>query len=383
MKWHYNILQAFNKEYYHGIITPAMLSDEIFIKGEGYWLVNYNKQRWLLPTTIVNQLPIKILESETMPYRNKIYHTITDYQSVRIKPEKHFGFKQLVDDINLKHSNPTDFKFFKILALASLVGRLNFRVSSEAGFGKDSIFSMIGFLRNNVSIINPRTAPAVEYRLFNKVLVLNELSNLEASQRRLLQELLLLIGDYKNVYEKSSRATIDTNDTYDISKLSLVIFYNNLDYYESIGKEDYFFDRMFTKAVTDRYIPFKLDGQLDMNQFTQKYSDAEIQKELLNNEAYFIKYGRSIEWYSQNYVSELKKKNWTYDFERLDLKGRHKLLFIQVGDYLKLYADDEVEWAGLLGLAYKKYLDYLRMIDKTPVFLGDYEKKKAVEEDVR
>ncbi len=381
MKWHYNTLQAFNKEYYHGIISSNMLSEELFIKGESYWQVFYNKKRYLLQKDLVDELPIKILKTTDLPYRNKIYHVITEYASVRITPEKKMSFKQLVDGLSLEHSNPKDFTFFKILALASEIGRLNFRISSEAGFGKDSVMSVLGFLRNNVSIINPRTTPAVEYRLYNKVLVLNELSNLESSQRKLLQELLLLVGDYKNVYEKSSRSTNDTFDTYDISKLSLVLFYNNLDYYEKIGKEDLFFDNMFTKAVKDRYLPFKLNGSLNMKQFTEALTMQEYHNIMVENHDYFVDYVRSLEWYSQHFIEEVRRKNWVVNLDNYPLLvGRHKLLFHQITDYLKLYAENEGEWESWVEFAYDKYKNYQIMVNKNNTYFGEF--VQEVEEEV-
>ncbi len=373
MKWHYNVLQAFNKEFYHGIISTNMLSEELFIKGESYWQVIYNKKRYLLQKDLVDELPIKILKTVDLPYRNKIYHVITEYASVKITPERRMSFKQLVDSLSLEHSNPTDFTLFKILSLAAEIGRLNFRVSSEAGFGKDSVMSVIGFLRNNVSIINPRTTPAVEYRLFNKILVLNELSNLESSQRKLLQELLLLVGDYKNVYEKSSRSTNDTFDTYDISKLSLVLFYNNLDYYEKIGKEGLFFDNMFTKAVKDRYLPFKLNGILDMQQFTKPLTMQEYHNIMVENHEFFVDYVRSLEWYSQHFIEEVRQKQWVFNLEDYPLLlGRHKLLFHQITDYLKLYAETEEEWNKWVKLAYDKYKNYQIMTNKNNTYFGEF-----------
>ncbi|MCD6347797.1 MAG: hypothetical protein J7L96_10290 [Bacteroidales bacterium] len=374
MRWHYNVLQEFNKRYYSGIVSYPMLTEETVIKGKFYWLVNYRRQKWLLDREIISDLPIKIQGEELLPYRNKLYHVVTEYSSVKIKPEKRMTFRELVDAFDLKHSSPKDFKLFKILALASEIGRLNFRVATEAGFGKDSFFSILGFLRNDVSIVNPRTAPAVEYRLLNKVLVLNELSNLESSQRALLQEILLLIGDLKNVYEKSSRATNDTKDEYDISKLSLVICYNTIDYYQAIGKEDKFFDNLFTHAVLDRFIPFKLNGRLDMRQFDVSLTDSRIEDTFKSNSELYTSVVRTIEWYKHNYMEELEKKQWNLEIKKTVLHGRHILLFEKICDFLALYAESKEEYQQLVTQLYKAYKEYHLMTNRNNMWLGEYQK---------
>lgn len=362
MKWHYNLLQNFNQNYYHGIISYPMLKEEVVLKQKNYWLVDFKKQKFLIDNKLIKDLPMRVDKEAEFPFRSKLYHAVTEYSSVKIKPEKSLTFRQIVDAIDLKHSNPKHFTLFKIIAIGSDVGRLNSRISSNAAFGKDSIFNILGFLRNDVSVVNPRTAPAVEYRLLNKVLVLNELSNLEATQRNLLQEILLLIGDLKNVYEKSSRATNDTRDEYDISNLSLSICYNNLDYYRAIGKEALFFDNVFTNAVVDRFIPFKFDGTLNMEQFDMKYTREEIESETQSNMPLYVNMIRSMEWYKHNYFDEIKDKPWTLEIQNTKLKGRHVLLFSKICDFIKLYSETKEEFSDLVSELYKCYKAYFEMV---------------------
>lgn len=362
MKWHYNILQNFNQKYYHGIISYPMLREEVVLKQKNYWLFDFKKQKFLIDNKLIKELPIRVDEEKEFPFRNKLYHTVTEYSSVKIKPEKTLTFRQIVDAIEFQHSNPKHFTLFKIIAVGSDVGRINSRISSNAAFGKDSIFNILGFLRNDVSVVNPRTAPAVEFRLLNKVLVLNELSNLETAQRNLLQEILLLIGDLKNLYEKSSRATNDTRDEYDISNLSLSICYNNLDYYRAIGKESLFFDNVFTNAVIDRFIPFKFDGVLDMEQFDMKLTREEIEREAKENSPLYISMIRSMEWYKQNYFNEIREKPWILEIQNTKLRGRHILLFNKICDFIKLYAESKEEFADLVEELYKCYKAYYDMV---------------------
>ena len=71
---------------------------------------------------------------------------------------------------------------------------------------------------------------------------------------------MLATGAYFNTYTKRSRKTNSTQEQYDISNLSLMIFYNLPEYYRSKNQE--YFDEIFTKAVTNRFIPFVFKGQI-------------------------------------------------------------------------------------------------------------------------
>lgn len=380
-KYHYGILQKFNERYYSGLLHENNLVEEIVIDEQPFWYALKNQKKYLLTREQVSDLPFKVLQTDDVHYSKKVYYLITRYQSVKIKQEKLFTFRELVNEIaDFKHSHPREWTLFKICALSSYLSRVNFRVSTEAAFGKDSMFLTIGMLRNDSCVINPRSMAALEYRLFNRVLVLDEISNMESSQKDLLQEFLLLIGDFRNVYEKGTRAVQNkTKDTYDISKLSVVILFNILDYYKKVGAEKKFFDNVFTKAVTDRFLPLKFEGTLDIKQFDNKTNLEEQSKE---HTPAFIKVIRTLEYYKVSWEQE--QKTFTHNKESFaSIKGRWGSSFDNICKFINLYSKDQKEYDDLVQLLYEKVQNYARMLKEEQSVFSKFTELEVQEELIK
>ena len=355
-KWDYSTLQSFREQYFSGIVPKAVLEEQVVIRDNYYWAFKLGKERYLIDIDAGDKFPIKIKNTSKFPYRGKVWNIVNEWASVKIRSEKTKDFREMVDDIaNFKHNNDRHFLLMKLIAMTGLVSRVNARISSEAGFGKDCIYNVLGLLMGDVTVINPRTMPAVEYRLTNKIIVLNELSNLEQSQKDLMQELLLQIGDMKNKYQKSSRGiTGDSYDEYDISKLSLTILFNNFEYYKEVGQGDKFFDSVFQKAVRDRFIPFRLDGKLDMAQFSGSKDFTDLAK---MNTVDFVRTIKSLIWYRSNYFKELK--GYPYDETNISqMEGRHSLHFKRILQIVDLYSKNEAEFTSIANDLMKAYNSY-------------------------
>ena len=386
MKLHYDVLSRFNEHIYNGFISSVHLKEEVAIRGNEFWLAEYNKQKYLLPLDIVSELPIVVDSYDLVKYRSKVYRLVESYKTVKVTPERRMSFRDLVDWFDYKLSktkelivlgkrtvepytpeelerNKKHFLLFKIFMLGAEIGRVNFRVSTAPGFGKDSIVQLLGFLMNDAVSISPRSVASIEYRLVNKLLVLNELSALESSQRDVIWKMLELIGDYKNIYEKSTRATSGTFDQYDISKLSLVIFYNRKEDYEVVGKGDKFFDNIFGTAIQDRFIPFKFEGTIDKKQFRITPNPDEWKK--YKDE--YLAVIKTIWWYRYHYLEEVTPYEQVIN-EFVDthnfMMGRHPLSFYKLSQFIALYSKDEQELLDLLNTAYKAYLDYYGVSEK-------------------
>ena len=380
VKLHYDVLSRFNEHIYNGFISSIHLKEEVAVKGNEFWLAEYNKQKYLLPLDIVSHLPIVVSSYDIVKYRGKLYRAVQEYKTVKVTPEKRMSFRELVDWFDYKLSdtktvmvlgrrksepytleelerNKKHFLLFKIFMLGAEIGRVNFRVSTAPGFGKDSIVQLLGFLMNDAVSISPRSVASIEYRLVNKLLVLNELSALESGQRDVIWKMLELVGDYKNVYEKSTRASSGTFDQYDISKLSLTIFYNRKEDYEIAGKGDKFFDNIFGSAIQDRFIPFKFEGTIDKKQFrtTPKFNEWENYKEE------YLSVIKTIWWYRYHYLEEVAPyEDLINEFVDTNefLMGRHPLSFYKLAQFMALYAENETDLKQLMNDAYKAYLSY-------------------------
>ena len=139
--------------------------------------------------------------------------------------------------------------------------RINVRASTSPGFGKDSILELLGELIGDIAIVQKPTIAKLEYLSMNKVLMVNELMNLTKQEYRDIEQYLLSVGAFKNNYTKRSRAGSQGKEDYDISKLSVLLTYNNLqDYLDGGIPIEEYFDRTQTNQVKDRFIPFKFGG---------------------------------------------------------------------------------------------------------------------------
>ena len=367
---HYDILSFFNEDYYKDLITKNNLGDETVIKVKDKQLfvypVKYKGKLYAVPSEIIekDKLPIKITKSSKVAYRSNVYHIVKGFNSFKIKPIKTMTFRKLVDTIaNFNHGNKdTDFKYYKIACIMCYLKKGFIRCVSEAAFGKNSVPGILKILLTDVAIFNPRTAPVFEAKLINKMIVLDELTNLEKSQRDLMQEALLQVADGSPSYEKGSRGSTKygTKDEYDISKLSIMVLYNIFSYYEDAGQGDKYFDNVFTYAVKDRFLPIYMEGHLDSMQFP----------ELKKPKEYALKYSedikkliRALRYYERNFENEDKQFKLNKEY-RLCKSGRQDKTFNMILQGFRLYSDTEEEYNLMTENFYKMHLRYKDMVSE-------------------
>lgn len=374
-KWDYKVVGAFNDFFYKDLLQKKHMNDsEKFIKtvntpddeegsemelNEFFFVLVKGHNKYLLNSKDINELPLFVIKSKRVGYKGEGYNLVLEYQSARFKPEKHFSFKQLVDEVGkIKHDNEKDFLLWKIICWSSFFDRLNVRVASNPSFGKDSIMDLIGDIVGNVAVVQKPTIAKLEYLSLNKVLVVNELMNLSAQEYRDIEQYLLSVGAFKNTYTKRSRAGSQGKEDYDISKLSLVLAYNNIDDYPDGA--DAYFDRVQTNQVKDRFLPLKFNGKITelFPDIPNPSNEAEVNKD------YFVKIARTIRFIEENWRKELKP----YSEINLGLVGRWKRNFDTISRFINLYSDTEEEYKTLIGELYKKHLNYLDMIYENKSF---------------
>ena len=350
--FHNDSLQLFSEKLYGSVISIENLTSVkkavkindvkhygyFFTKGkELYFLDDFSEQ----DKSVIDVLPIKVIEKVEMDYNKNVFWYIKSYGSVKIPSSKLMPFREMIDTLsNFKHTKPIHFTLSKIINVAGLVNRINFRIIAKKGFGKDSVINNLKDLVGNVANIYGATFAKLEYCLKHKYLVFNEMGNLKGDDKHNIQQFLLATGAFANSYLKRSRAQDSTSEIYDISKLSLGIIYNPpLDYVEK-GQE--YFDTMFTRAVANRFIPFYLDGELN-DKFDSEFDVAKVVEE---NDIVYKKVISTILWYKENDVKCKYQLPTTIAFKD-DLK-RFERSFLKISDYISEYAKDEQEFKELV-----------------------------------
>jgi len=360
MKWHYNLLSKFKEDVYRNVINNNnKIRQKHFdfddIDESDWWWIIHNKTNYLISTK--SSFPLKIKAEPVKKYiGSEIYYVCSETTPMSFKGEKYHSFKELVNEFaSLKHTEPKYFLLYKLIFLTSLLTRINVRVCSPSNFGKDSVIKIGGDLLNNCISISPSSMASVEYRLFSRVLALNEVSLISQEEHNFVRKFLLLCGEFKNLYEKSTRGSKlhGTYDIYDLKNLSLILTYNPLSYYEERNKANQFFDMVFDYAVLDRFPAFLFKGSLDMAQFdVQDRYDYE----------YYRKITKSIIYYQENYEKELH--NYDVDWDKLNLKGRHRIVFKRIVDTIDVYSETEQEFNELVDLLHSCYKNYWYMVKK-------------------
>jgi len=366
--FHNDSLQLFNEKLFDDIIGIEHLSSKKKaityndVKSYGYFFEKKGQMFFLqdfpeeTERSVIDILPIKVITRVETDYNKDVFFFITKYSSVKIPSEKKMSMNELVNNIScFKHTNPKHFLLYKIICLSGFCNRINFRVISERGFGKDSVINNLKDLVSSISNIYGATFAKLEYSLKHKFLIFNEMGNLKADDKYNMQSFLLATGAYFNKYTKKSRATADTQEEYDISKTSLGILYNPPVYYVERGQE--FFDTMFTQAVINRFIPFYFEGVINET-FDSEF---DVEKVVDENIQLYKDIISTIRYYKDNAIKN--KYIIPDDIIFSDDLKRYERTFLTMADFISEYSCSEQEYYELLyelWACYKKYDEVLR-----------------------
>ena len=355
---HNDCLTEFNNRLYEGIFTEENIvstkkcvswGDEKFY---GFFMEK-GKEKFFVLDEHADQLPFKVEQMIEKDYKTDVFKVIQRVKPIQIPAKKSLSFRELVDIMPaFRHTNFQHFLLYKICATAAYVDRVNFRVSTEPGFGKDSVVSIMAHLVDSSANLYGATMAKLEYVLKNKIIILNELGNLKGEEKINIQEFLLAVGAYFNNYTKRSRKTESTQEQYDISKLSLILFYNLPSHYTAKGQE--YFDQMFTSAVVNRFIPFVFDGRITTS--FEKLID--VKKIVTDNENVYKNIISTLNYFRQNNLVDIKYEVDTSEIKFAKTLMRYDRSFNILLKYVSEYAQSQEEFDMLskeLFRCYKKY----------------------------
>jgi len=371
-KFNYSLISKFNEIVYSNLLFKKnlcgqevfvkdpkdMYGDPIIVKDYFYPLAKDNKV-YLLQSDLLNMLPVEVEVSEKIAIEKKGYHLIRNANPKGFGEEKTFEtFTEFINSFcDFEHENVYDFILWKIVCMMSYVTRVNVRISSNPAFGKDSVLKVINGFMGDISIVHNPTMAKIEWLLSSKVLVTNEVAGIKTADKENLQQYYLTCGDFSESYTKRTRATAkDSEETYNISNLSNIIMFNDMDCYNDKDKEKYF-DNVFQKAVRERFLPLKFSGKI-----TEKFSIIRNTKEEVEtNMEYYKKTIKYIKYLSNNYEKELHnyKLEKTYSFSDRALRNWETILH-----GIDMYSINEEMYQVLVQRLFQKNQDYLNMVMK-------------------
>ena len=362
--FHNDCITEFNNELYANIFTEENIVSKkkaikIGDKKEPYYgfYMEKGREMYFVLDEHSKEMPFKIVNSKEVDYKGEVFTAITEIQPITIPAEMRMTFRELIDKVPaFKHTNQYHFLLYKIIAVAAYADRVNYRVSTGAGFGKDSMVSIIAQLVDSTANLYGATFAKLEFVLMNTLIILNELGNLKKDEKINMQEFLLAVGAYFNNYTKRTRKTNTTQEQYDISRLSLVIFYNLPDYYRDKAQE--YFDQMFTRAVINRFIPFVFEGQLTTAFDTVIDSNALMQE----NRSLYKDVIATLNYYKQNKLNKIKYAVDKSVIHFPDELMRYERTFNVLLKYVAEYSQTQEEFDGLSKELYKCYKNYDKLL---------------------
>jgi len=366
-KWimHNDAIFEFNERLYNGVFSQENITStkKCISIGDstmyGYYLEK-GKSHYFMDSEFINHMPFRIISKTETDYKGDVFEIITEIEPVTVPTEKRMSFRELVDLFPaFEHSNPRHFTLYKIIALAAYLDRVNYRVSTDAGFGKDSVAGIISGLVDSTANLYGATFAKLEYVLYNTYIILNELGNLKKDELINMQEFLLATGAYHNKYTKRTRRTKSTQEEYDISKTSIIVFYNLPSYY--IGKAQEFFDQMFTSAVLERFIPFVFEGGLTAR-FDTVIDPGKVVEDNMDLYKDII---ATIQHYKSNIVKEIKYEVNTDHIAFPKKLNRYDRSFNILLKYVSEYANSQEEFDVLSCELFDCYTKYEELLVKT------------------
>jgi len=391
MKYSYEVINEFTERWFKGIIglneipetkkSVKFKSDKEEAQIHG-WIINVNgyKSQIFLPETLIlnneevdtlDLLPIKISNTEEFTFENNRYAKVTEIKTFRIKPELIVQPEDIFKDFcNIKHSSPEEYKTLAVIALGSLIYRINWRISSCAGFGKDGIFETISALLQDYRFYSPEsTSKLLRGMHESHCSIINEFMDLKKSTKLEFARILKVIGDRSIKVENPNHATkaFGTLPEYDISKCSFGVVYNELKYYQDLGgsRTQQFFDFIYDHAIRSRYFPLLLNqGQIDTMQFN--LSKSEVKDLFESNEKHFIHIIKSLKWLIENPDEGLKNKGtWLWKNDKLSSikDNRVKMNLINILKSCKLFTSNENEYNSLADGVWNAYVRYLKALE--------------------
>lgn len=286
---HYDLISEFKRQFYKDLLTQehlqggqVMLSkltypDSGTDETANFWGYVFlkNGRKYLLSSVdsdgkeikLSECLPLLAKDLQKVAHRTDVYFLIRKPVVAKFKALQTMSFREMVDSFSsLKHSNPEHQKLMWFMALSQMMDRANFRVSSNAGFGKDSTIDIIGNLIGGAATVENPTLAKLEFLTHLKLLAVNEVVDVAKPDWRNIQQFLLATGAHKPEVTKHSRAIVNgVSEVLDISKFSITLMYNDIDHYVD---QAVFFDKITKDAVKDRFPAFRLHGvfQEDFNQ---------------------------------------------------------------------------------------------------------------------
>jgi hypothetical protein len=307
-------------------------------------------------------------------YKGKVFWYVGGYTSIKVRPEKSYSFRELVDVLScFKHSSPLHYKLLWFQELTQLIRSANFRNSTPPGFGKDSVAQAANLLHGSVSVLDddPSKAKLEERMSVCKHLLISEVMDLPTATWKQLEQFILKAGAKKATITKRTRAYGGVKEDIDGAKLSLSLIYNDISSYPTMDK---YIDFISKGAVLDRLVPFRFAGRLKEPFGDLKSTD--IERLVQEGLPIFKSLIKTILYYKTNYNNYIKPLDKS-KLMKLDERWHENVMIML--DIISMYVEDQEEFDMYINEINLAHQDYNHML-KYPIYHERLKKVLPVDE---
>jgi len=374
---YYDNIAEFNTQYYKDLLTinnlvPGKIEikkmnlpdgqsdDEYNFRG---WELRKADIRYLVSDTLAGKqvqikdlLPIQPAHPIELGSKGLVFSHVKKPITAKFKSEQSMTFRELVNILSsFEHTNEIHQKLNWLMAIASLLLRFNYRLSTPPGFGKDSTVDILGNLMGGCGTIESPTLAKVEERAnVLKWLAVNEVIDIRGEEWRVIEQFLLASGAHKPSITKHSRAHGGVGEVIDISKLSLSLLYNDITEYP---KPEKYVDFVTKGAVLDRFPAMRFYGVLteDFNKGTHT-NNKQLVKTNLDKYKEII---YNLTYYKKNIQASMHD----YDTSKLiKMPSRWKINIGRLLMVINVYSDTQDEFNSFINEINNSIEDYQAML---------------------
>ena len=387
--WSFNLItespKIFTFEDIHGDETKPI---------KGYFAmkdVEGKKTKYFLDASLIDCLPIRVNSYDEIFYKDStraksVVYRVTDATPFRIKPENCYSsLRRFIDTLApFQHSFPQLWTLNKIIGITGLIGKTFICISSEAEFGKSSIYELLNELTKKSPVFQPRSVPGVLAQITSDGnMVFDEVHECDSPTKACMENFSLQVGGNKPIYINGAMKSSNTKAKYDVSQQSITFLYNTWNHYHDPEKD--FFDFIFknNKAIDSRFLKLRLEGTL-----TEKFDkDFDMIKAAEDNKMEYIKIAKYLLYLKQVRINNQYVRRYAATAPQLDLKGRKKIIFDEITWIIDMYCESQTEYDLFYGLLEKAIISYNEMIGTKTYYnqakITEKEEGIIVEEEVK
>ena len=391
--WNYSVWKSLNDKLYSESLNQDDLLDNGSVQFfESIWMidddrnlvehpiepVNYRdvvlvhkNDRYIVPVEFAEMMPfkpVKVFECQIKKSDKRKYYFVTEIKSLNINgDEGGMTFKQFLNDWNdLAHSEPYHWLFLKMIAIASVHKGIKLCLCSEPSSGKNSNYTVMNHITRDVCRIQKPTLAKFETVLyFNKVVLPDEITSLEATKVRDIEPAILWIGDNSTEYNKHSMAKNRKMNNVDLMQKSLIFTYNRR---EDLTEDKPFFDEVWSNigAFKSRFPQLLVKGVVKEEMKTLNFKEAKIVMEENFDDV------RKMAKAFIHFTTNLNKYMTEYEIPEAytKLNNRHKANLQGLVDVMMAYSDTQEEFDSWVNFLMERIKDYKQMAQNKPLLEG-------------